>query len=51
MEELWQIPSGWGVVDGCHIPIKCPPGGAEACKEYHNFKIFYSIIQLSSCPL
>ena len=30
-----------GSNDGCHIPIKCPPGGLEACKEYHNF---YSIV-------
>ena len=47
MEELWQFPYSWGVVDGCHIPIKCPPGGAEACKEYHNFKNFYSIVLMS----
>ena len=24
--------------------MKCPPGGSEACKEYHNFKNFYSIV-------
>lgn len=36
MEELWQFPFSWSAIDGCHIPIKCPPGGAEACKEYHN---------------
>ena len=37
MEELWQFPYCWAAVDGCHIPIKCPPGGLESCKEYHNF--------------
>lgn len=25
MEELWQFPFCWAAVDGCHIPIKCPP--------------------------
>ena len=30
----------WCAVDGCHIPIKCPPGGPGASKEYHNFKNF-----------
>ena len=44
MEELWQFPCCWAAIDGCHIPIKCPPGGLEACKEYHNFKNFYSIV-------
>ena len=44
MEELWQFPCCWSAIDGCHIPIKCPPGGLESSKEYHNFKNFYSII-------
>ena len=39
--EFWQFPCCWAAVDGCHIPIKCPPGGLESCKEYHNFKNFY----------
>ena len=43
MEELWQFPLTWGV-DGCHIPIKCPPGGQELCKEYHNFKNLFSVV-------
>ena len=43
MDEFWQFPCCWAAIDGCHIPIKCPPGGLEACKEYHNFKNFYSI--------
>ena len=41
MEEAWQFPCCWSAVDGCHIPIKCPPGGLESCKEYHNFKISF----------
>ena len=48
MEEMWQFPVTWGAVDGGHIPIKCPPGGREACKEYHNFKNFLSIILMSA---
>ena len=44
MEEAWQFPCCWSAVDGCHIPIKCPPGGLESCKEYHNFKNFFSLV-------
>ena len=44
MEERWQFPCCWSAVDGCHISIKCPDGGAEGAKEYHNFKNFYSVI-------
>ena len=44
MEEAWQFPCCWSAVDGCHIPIKCPPGGLESCKEYHNFKNFFSVV-------
>ncbi|XP_028417137.1 protein ANTAGONIST OF LIKE HETEROCHROMATIN PROTEIN 1-like [Dendronephthya gigantea] len=47
MEEMWQFPCCWAAVDGCHIPIKCPPGGMQACKEYHNFKNFYSIVLMA----
>ena len=47
MEELWQFPCCWAAIDGCHIPIKCPPGGLEACEEYHNFKNFYSIVLMA----
>ncbi|XP_068690124.1 uncharacterized protein [Montipora foliosa] len=47
MEMLWQFPSCWGAIDGCHIPIQCPPGGLKACKEYHNFKNFYSIVMMA----
>ena len=44
MEEFWQFPCCWTALDGYHIPMKCPPGGLQACKEYHNFKNFYSIV-------
>ena len=44
MDSQWQFPCCFGAIDGCHIPIKCPPGGLEACKEFHNFKNFYSIV-------
>ena len=44
MNVMWQFPSCWAALDGSHIPIKCPTGGMIACKEYHNFKIFYSIV-------
>ena len=40
MEKFWQFPCCWTAIDGCHIPMKCPPGGLQACKEYHNFKNF-----------
>ena len=47
MEELWQFPFCWSAIDGCHIPIRCPSGGAEARKEYHNFKNFYSVVAMA----
>ena len=47
MQELWQFPCCWCALDGCHIPIKCPPGGLESSKEYHNFKNFYSIVLMA----
>ena len=43
-EELGQFPCCWAAMDGCHIPLKCPDGGLAACKEYHNFRNFYSIV-------
>lgn len=46
MEGMWQCTSAFCAVDGTHIPIKSPPGGAEAAKEYHCFKNFHSIILL-----
>ena len=47
MGSEWQFPQAFCAIDGSHIPIKCPPGGKEANKQYHNFKGFYSIIVLS----
>ena len=44
MESLWQCTCACAAVDGCHIPCKCPPGGAMSRKEYFNYKNFYSII-------
>ena len=47
MEELWQFPCCWAAIDGCHNPTKCHPGGLESCKEFHNFKNFYSIVLMA----
>ena len=47
MDEEWQCPYSFGSVDGCHLPIKCPFGGSEAAKEYHNFKNFYSVVLMA----
>ena len=46
-DSVLAIPCCWGAIDGCHIPIQCPPGGLKACKEYHNFKNFYSIVLMA----
>lgn len=46
MEEHWQFCCCWSAIDGCHLPIKCPPG-SFAAKEYHNFKNFYSIVLIA----
>ena len=34
----------WAAIDGYHIPIKFSPREAASCKEYHNFKNFYSVV-------
>jgi len=47
MNDKWQFPFCWAAIDGCHIPIKCPPTGAASCKEYHNFKNFYSVVLMA----
>ena len=47
MNERWQFPFCWAAIDGCHIPIKCPPGGAALCKEYNNFKNFYFVVLMA----
>ena len=46
-DSLWQFRFCFGAVDGCHIPIKCPAGGLEANKEYHNFENFYSVVLMA----
>ena len=46
MENLWQFPTAFGGIDGCHIPLKCPHGSNEARKEYYNFKKFYSVVMM-----
>ena len=47
MDEIWQFPYCWAGIDGCHIPMKCRPGGLQSSKEYHNFKNFYSIVLMA----
>ena len=47
MEEHWQFPCAFGAIDGCHILLKCPPGGQQSQKEHHNFKVFYSIVLMA----
>ena len=47
MESRWQFPCCFGAIDGCHVPIKCPAGGRESNKEYHNFKNFYSVVLMA----
>ena len=44
MDVQWQFSCAFAAVDGCHLPIKCPSGGADAAKEYHNLKIFYLVV-------
>ena len=38
MNAEWQFFYAFPAIDGSHFPIKCPPGGPEAMKQYHNFK-------------
>ena len=47
MDEIWQFPYCWAGIDGCHIPMKCPPRGLQSSKEYHNFKNLYSIVLMA----
>ena len=47
MDSEWQFPFTFSAIDGSHLLMKCPPGGPEAMKQYHNFKNFYSIILLA----
>ena len=34
MEGEWHFSFSFGAFDGCHIPLKCPHRGAEACKDF-----------------
>ena len=45
--EEWQFPYAFAAVDGSHLPIKCPKGGAQAMNQYFNFKGFYSIVLMA----
>ena len=47
MEAHWQFGFAFCGIDGSHIPIKCPAGGAVAMKQYYNFKNFYSVVLLA----
>ena len=47
MDKEWQFTYAFAAIDGCHISIKCPAGGSESAKEYHNFKNFYSIVMMA----
>lgn len=44
MDQEWQFPYAYAAIDGCHIPIKCPHGGQESAKEFHDFKNFYPVV-------
>ena len=47
MDAEWQFPYAFAAVDGSHIcRLKCPSGGQEVMKQYHNFKNFYSVVLL-----
>ena len=47
MESEWRFEYAFLAIDGSHFPIKCPLGGAQAMKQYHNIKNFYSVILLA----
>ena len=47
MKSEWQFEYAFSAIDGSHVPIKCLPGGAQAMKQYRNFKIFYSVTLLA----
>ena len=38
LAKKWQLPYTFAAVDGSHLPIKCPQGGAQAMKQY--LKVF-----------
>jgi len=43
----WQFAYAFAAVDGSHLPIKCPNGGAQSMKQYFNFKGFYSVVLMA----
>ena len=45
--EEWQFPYAFPAIDCSHLPIKCLNGGAQAMKQYFNFKGFYSIVLMA----
>ena len=47
MDAEWQFTFSYAAIDGSHISIHCPPGGAEAAKECYNCKNFYSVILMA----
>ena len=40
MDCEWQFTFAFYSIYGAHLLIKCPAGGGEAIKQYHNFKNF-----------
>ena len=32
IDQEWQFPGAFACLDGSHIPMKVPPGGAESRK-------------------
>ena len=45
----WQFKYSFSAIDGSHLPIKCPPGGGEAMKQYHNFKKLLFCYFIGTC--
>ena len=44
MDEMWQFPHCWSAIDGCHVPIECPPGGSGGAKKNPQF---YSVVAMA----
>ena len=47
MDTQWQFKYAFCAIDGSHLPIKCPSGGNQSKKSYHNFKNFYSVVLMA----
>lgn len=43
LQRQMQFPYAFAAVDGCHIPVKCPPGGADARKATTILRIFTAL--------